>query len=449
MSKDSQREKMISQPVSTLVLQLAVPTVITQLITVMYNTVDTWFVSQISTSASAAVGIVFSLMALIQAIGYGFGMGAGNLLSKQLGAQKDNDSTNIVASAIIGGIGAGFLIQVFGLIFLDPLMRLLGATPTMLNDACDYATYILIASPLMCGTFVLNLLLRSEGFAKYSMVGLCAGGILNVLLDPLLIITFNLGITGAAIATAISQAASFALLWILFRKKSIVQFQYRRFSFRYIPHILANGVPTICRQSLGSVATALLNNQAALYGDAAVAAMTIVNKIYTLVRNIILGIGQGFQPIAGYNYGAKRYERTKKAFGFTTFLGTSLGLVFAIAILPNIESIIRWFRDDPAVIEIGTKGLLFSCILMPFLAYPTYVNQLHQSIGLKWQATILASCRQGIFFIPLIIIIPAICGLTGIQLAQPSADLFTCILSIPFQLIAFRRVLPSAEPGGR
>ena len=441
MSKDSQRNIMISQPVSTLVLRLAFPTVLTQLITVMYNTVDTWFVSRISTSASAAVGVVFALMAIIQAIGYGFGMGAGNLLSKKLGAREDKDSPNIVASAMIGGIGAGFLIQFFGLLFLRPLMRMLGATPTMLEDACSYATYILIAAPIMCGTFVLNLLLRSEGFAKYSMLGLCSGGILNVLLDPLLIKTFHLGITGAAIATAVSQSISFVLLWILFKKKSIVPFQYKQFTFRCIPHILTNGVPTICRQSLGSIATALLNNQAALYGDAAVAAMTIVNKVYTLVRNIILGIGQGFQPIAGYNYGAQRYDRTKKAFLFTTCLGTLLGLAFAIAIIPNTESIINWFRDDPAVAEIGSKGLLMSCIVMPFLAYPTYVNQLLQSFGQKWQATILASSRQGIFFIPLIIILPIIYELTGIQLTQPLADLFTFLISVPFQLVSFRKVL--------
>lgn len=441
MNKDIQRDKMISQPVSSLVLRLAIPTVVTQLITVMYNTVDTWFVSRISTSASAAVGIVFALMSIIQAIGYGFGMGAGNLLSKKLGAREDYDSPHIVVSAIVGGIGAGLIIQLFGLIFLKPLMRLLGATPTILDDACNYATYILFAAPLMCGTFVLNLLLRAEGFAKYSMLGLCTGGILNVLLDPLLIIVCQMGITGAAIATAISQAVSFVFLLILFRKRSIVQCQYRQFSFRYIPQILTNGVPTICRQSLGSIATALLNNQAALYGDAAVAAMTIVNKVYTLVRNIILGIGQGFQPIAGYNYGAQRYERTKKAFWFTTCLGTSFGLLFAIAIIPNTEVIISWFRDDPAVVEIGPKGLFISCILMPFLAYPTYVNQLLQSIGKKWQATILASSRQGIFFIPLIIILPAIYDLTGIQLAQPLADLLTLLISIPFQWTAFRRVL--------
>lgn len=367
------------------------------------------------------------------------------MLSKKLGAREDNDSPNIVVSAIIGGIGSGLFIQFFGLIFLKPLMRLLGATPTTLNDACNYAMYILFAAPLMCGTFVLNLILRSEGFAKYSMLGLSAGGILNVLLDPLLIIVCQMGITGAAIATAISQAVSFVILLILFRKKSIVQCQYKQFAFRYIPQILANGVPTICRQSLGSIATALLNNQAALYGDAAVAAMTIVNKVYTLVRNIILGIGQGFQPIAGYNYGAQRYERTKKAFWFTTCLGTSLGLLFAIAIIPNTEAIISWFRDDPAVVVIGTKGLFISCVLMPFLAYPTYVNQLHQSIGLKWQATILASSRQGIFFIPLIIILPIVYGLAGIQLAQPLADLLTFLVSVPFQYLTSHKVLRSTD----
>ena len=441
MKASEQRNRMLETPVNRLVLTLCVPTVITQLITVIYNTADTWFVSKISTSASAAVGTALALMSVIQAVGYGFGMGAGSLISRRLGEKREEEAELLAASALTGGLLFGLLILVIGMLLLQPMMRLLGATETMLGYACDYARFILLAAPLMCGTFIFNLILRAEGFARFAMVGMCSGGLLNLLLDPILIFRLEMEIAGAAAATAISQAFSFAILLLLFLKKSVIRLRLRSSRLRLYPQILSNGLPTICRQSLGSIAAALLNNQAAVYGDAAVAAMTIVNKIYTLVRNLILGIGQGFQPVAGFNYGAARLDRTRAAFRFAAVLGTGVGLVFALAAFPFAKEIILWFRDDPEVAAYGTAALRIACLSMPLLAYATFVNQLFQSIGLRARASALASCRQGVFFIPIILLAPRIIDMTGIQIAQPAADLLTFLVSIPFHIRAWKTVL--------
>ena len=303
---------MTGMSIPRLITSLAIPTTFSQLITVIYNTADTYFVSHIDTSASAAVGVAFALQAIIQAVGFGAAMGCSSLVSRRLGEKQDEEAEMYANSAVLEAVVLGVFLLITGLSLLRPLMRLLGATETMLPYSCDYARIILLGAPIMCTSFVLNNILKSEGEANLAMVGLCAGGLVNIGLDPLFIFTFGMGISGAALATVVSQTVSLITLLIIFRSgKSIVKLRARAVSKRFSTYwqLIKIGFPTICRQGMASVASALLNHGAAYYGgeyaDAAVAAVTISNKVYMLVRSMMIGIGQGFQPVAGYNYGAR------------------------------------------------------------------------------------------------------------------------------------------------
>ena len=444
LSSEAQHKKMLQTPISKLVLSLAAPTVASQLISIIYNTADTYFVSQISTSASAAVGVVFSLQSIIQAYGFGVAMGASSLISLRLGEKKDREANGYASSGFLAEFVGGLLMLIFGLLFLDPLMRALGATDTMLPHARAYGRIILMGAPIMCCSFILNCILRAEGAAMYSMIGLCSGGLLNIALDPLLIFTFQMGTAGAAIATVASQCVSFVILAIAFlRGRSIVHLRPRYISRhpRDYAKIISVGFPTIARQGMASLASALMNLQGAIYGDAAVAALTISNKIYLLVRSVIIGIGQGFQPVAGYNYGAGDRKRTREAFTFATKLGTVVCLLAGGIIAAFAAPIMGWFRADDQVIAIGRVALLYACAVMPFMAYSTFVNQLYQCLGFRLPATILASLRQGICYLPLIFILPHFLGLRGVQMTQPASDLLTFFICIPFQIAFFRKHL--------
>lgn len=444
LNSDEQHARMTLMPIPRLVTAMALPTTVSQLISVVYNTADTYFVAHIGNSAAAAVGVVFSMMSLIQAAGFGIGMGANSLISRRLGARRDEEANLYGSSAFFAAVLAGLLLGVGGLLTIRPLMRLLGSTPTMLPYSCAYARYILLGAPIMCSSFVLNNILRSEGEAVLSMWGLCSGGLLNVALDPLFIFTFHMGIGGAALATVLSQCVSFCILLSAFlRGRSIVKLRWKSVSRHAADYllILRMGLPTICRQGMASLSSALLNRQAALYGDAAVAAITIANKIYLLVRNMVIGIGQGFQPVAGYNYGAGNKRRVRHAFRFSVELGTAVCVVASALIAWKAGVLIGWFRRDPDVLRVGTKALCFGCLVMPVMAYSTYVNQLYQCLGFSAPATFLASCRQGIFFIPLILLLPHFLGLTGVQMTQPAADALTFLISVPFQIVFYRRVL--------
>lgn len=447
LTPEAQHHRMLETSMPKLIASLAVPTVAMQLVSVLYNTVDTYFVSQISTSASAAVGVAFSLQSLIQAVGGGFGMGAGSLISRRLGEKKNDEADLYCVSALAGTLVFSLLLMIFGLLFLEPLMLLLGSTESMLPHACAYARFVLLAAPVHCCAFVLNNTLRSEGEANYSMYGMCSGTLLNVALDPLLIFGLDMGTAGAALATALSQLVSFVVLLIPFlRGRSIVRLRLSRISRSPKDYllILTTGLPTIFRQGLASVASATLNVTAAAFGsDAAVAAITISNKVYLLVRNVVLGIGQAFQPVAGYNYGAKNYPRTKKAFWVATAMGSCVCCAAALLTAVFARPIISWFRDDAEVIAIGAQALRFAACVMPFMGFSTFVNQMYQCLGYKTAATFLASCRQGIFFLPIIWLLPTVMklGLLGVELTQPLSDLLTFLISAPFLVVFFRKHL--------
>lgn len=441
---DEQRNLMLTAPIGKLLAQKSIPTVIIQLITVIYNTADTYFVAQINTSASAAVGVVFSLMAIIQAVGYGIGMGTASIVSIALGEKKEIEAEKYAASAVSFSVVLGLLIMLFGMVFKTGFIRILGASDTVLPYALDYAQYILIVAPFMCGAFVLNNILRASGQTTLSMIGMTSGGILNLILDPIFIFSLNLGIKGAALATMLGQILSFVLMLFFFlQKKSIVALDLRNISKSVKDYltIIKTGAPSVFRQGLSSIASAVLNNCAMPYGDATVAAITISNKVYTLIRGVILGIGQGYMPIAGYCYGAGKKQRVRKFFKACCLAGTIIAVGSAICMFFFRTQIITWFRNDPDVIAIGSQTFIFLSMSLPFMAYSTYVNQTYQSLKHALGATILASCRQGIFFIPIAFILPPILKVTGIELLQPVADTLTFLISIPFQIVFFKKYL--------
>ena len=449
-SSEAQYRRMMETPIPRLVTSLALPTTVSMLVTVIYNTADTYFVSQINKSASAAVGMVYTLMAIIQAIGYGFSMGAGSLISRKLGEKDDRAASMYATSAFFASVLIGALVGGGCLAFLSPLLRLLRSSDTMFIYAYPYARWILLAAPVSCASFVLNGILRAEGETRVAMWGLGIGGLLNIVLDPIFIFTLGMGTGGAALATAVSQLVSFLILLAIFLTgRSIVPLNPRLISRRpgdYVL-ILATGFPTVCRQGLGSLAAALLNAQAVVYGDAAVSAITIANKAYVLVRNIIIGIGQGFQPVAGYNYSAGNRRRAWSSFTFASLIGTVICVLSAAGIALFASQIMFWFCDDAEVAQIGVQTLYFCCAVMPLMAFSTYVNQMYQSLGFKAPATFLASCRQGIFFIPAVLLLPIRLGCLGVQLSQPMADLMTFVISVPFIIAFYRRhILSTVAP---
>ncbi len=444
ISNDEMREQMLNRSIGGLLFQKAFPTVIIQLITVIYNTADTYFVAKISTEASAAVGVVFSLMAIIQAFGFGIGMGSGSIISRKLGAKKEKEANTFGSSALAAAFLCGLFLLMFGLLNVRAMFSLIGASENVLPYAVSYGSYILWAAPVMCMSFVFNNILRSEGQTFLAMMGMTAGGILNCFLDPIFIFGFGMGIGGAAAATALSQLLSFCILGSFFaRKKSITRLSPKYISKEWYVYgeILKTGFPTICRQGLGSLSSAVLNVQASMYGDATVAAVSIANKLYMLARNIVLGIGQGYQPIAGFCFGAGKKERVKKLFWMATAAGTVVCLIFSVGMGIAHSSVMAWFRDDPEVIVTGSHMLIFMCVSMPVLAYSTYVNQTYQCLGFAKGATFLACCRQGICFIPLAFILPPLLGVTGIEMLQPAADILTFAISVPMQVRFFKKHL--------
>lgn len=442
---DIEHKRMTETPITRLVVTLSIPTVISMLMTSIYNMADTYFVSSLGDSPVGAVGIVFSLQSIIQAVGFGLSMGCGSLVSIKLGEKKNDEANKIFSSAFFTAFICGMIIMGLCFIDLDALLLFFGSTDTILPYARGYAAVILIAAPFMCSSYVTNNSLRSQGRATFAMIANLAGGILNIILDPIFIFTFNMGVVGAAVATAISQFVSFIIaLFFYLSKKSILLLSPKFISRRPYDYwlIIKTGAPTVFRQGLGSVSTTLLNIQVNPFGDAAIAAVSLANKVYMIIRSIVLGIGQGFQPVAGYNFGAKKPHRVKEAFKVAVILGSTVACLGALLVALFPTEVMELFRDEGTeAVEIGARMLRYLAICLPFLGYSSYVNMMYQSLGFVKGATFLASCRQGIFFIPLIFLLPFLWGLEGVIMTQSAADICTFIISIPFHIIFVKRHL--------
>lgn len=427
-------------PIHKVVIKMAIPTIISMLVTSLYNIADTYFVGQINTQSTAAVGIVFSLMFFIQAFGFFFGHGSGNYISRELGAQCHDNATRMASTGFFYSFLFGLLIMIGGLLFIRPLSLLLGSTPTILPYTEKYLKIILLGAPFLTSSLVLNNQMRLQGNAKYSMYGIVVGAILNVALDPLFIFVFKLGISGAAIATIIGQITSFLILFFMARHGENIGIYFRNFapSWSTFKEIFYGGSPSLLRQGLACVATMSLNIAAGVYGDAAIAAMSIVSRISLLILATVIGLGQGFQPLCGFCYGAGLYERLQKAYKFTVKLGTIFLFICTILGWIFSNSLIQIFRNDPQVIAIGVVALRWQLCTYPLNAFIIASNMLLQTCRKPLRANFLAATRQGLFFIPLIFILPHFLGLYGVEMCQAVSDLLSFISTVPIIIYTFK-----------
>jgi putative MATE family efflux protein len=448
MNNEEQKKqyiKMTETPVSKLILSLGIPTIISMLVTSIYNMADTYFVGTISTSASGATGIVFGLMAILQAFGFMFGHGAGSNIARQLGDRNVNAAHEYASTSFWSSILAGLLVLVLGLACMDPLMRMLGSTDTILPYARTYAFYILIAGPAMTSSCVMNNILRYEGKAVFAMFGLTAGGLLNILGDYIFVDLLHMGIGGAGLSTTLSEYISmFILLLPYLQGKTQSKFNVKYFTRKYavFRNIISTGLPSLARQGLNSASTMILNVCAGGYGDAAVAAISIVTRIVNFLFCVAIGIGQGFQPVSAFNYGAKKYQRVKAGFLFALKLGTALMIILSILSFVKAETFVAFFRDDPAVTEIGAAAMRWQCISLVLMPISMYGNMLFQSIGKSAAATFLAALRSGLVLIPTVLLLNWTLGLYGLEMAQSVSEILSALITVPF-LVIFLRSLPA------
>ncbi len=427
---------MTQMPVSRLVITLSIPTIISMLITNIYNLVDTAFVGRLGNSASGAVGIVFGFMAVLQAVGFMFGNGAGSIISRLLGAKDGEEASKVASTAFFSSLVFGALVSVCCLFMLKPLVMLLGSTETIAPYAETYIRYILIASPFITASFTMNNLLRYEGKAMLGMIGLGVGAVLNIAGDPVLMFGLRMGIAGAGLSTCISQIIGFFVLLSMFLlNRTQCTLSVRLILPKALPDIVATGLPSLLRQGLNSLSTVVLNNCSAVYGDAAVAAMSIVSRVIFFTFSFALGIGQGFQPVCGFNYGAKKYGRVTSAYRFTVVLSEIIIVIMSAALLLFPGEIIRIFRDDSAVVSFGTRALVLQAVAQLFLPFCMVTEMALQSAGKKIGASLLSVLRNGLFFIPLLLILSNLRGFGGIQEAQP---LSVVLAVIPSAILAVR-----------
>ena len=440
---DRQYKEMTETSVEKLILRLSVPTIISMLVTNIYNMADTFFVGKLGTSASAAIGIVFSLMTINQALGFMCGHGCGSNISRKLGNKQGDAAIKFASTGFFMSLFLGVLIMIIGIIFMEPLLRIMGSTDTIMPYAKSYGICILLSAPFMTGSCVLNNVLRYEGKASLAMVGLTLGGVLNIIGDPIFIFVLNMGTLGAGISTAVSQVISFFVLLSMFggdRTVSRLRFSAISWDIKDILNILYTGLPSLIRQGMMSVSTMVLNYMSMPYGDAAIAAMSIVSRVCNFIFAIALGISQGFQPVSAFNYGAKKFKRVKRAFIFCC--GLSMIILGILSVLSLIFSghIIGLFRDDADVIGVGTFALRAQCIVLFISPITLAASMMFQGAGENLASSIASFLRSGITFIPMVAILPRFFGIYGIQLAQPLADVISFVVVMPLIVRFFKKI---------
>ena len=444
---------MTQTPVPRLVLRLAIPSMVSMVVTALYNVVDAAFIGRLSTEATAGIGIAFAYMTFIQAVGFFFGHGSGNFISRALGARSYDDAGRMAAVGFFSPLLIGLLSAVVGLPLLPQLVVLLGAPPAVVPHACNYLRFILLASPFMMSALTLNNQLRLQGNARFGMIGIVSGAILNILLDPILIFTLNLGVTGASIATAVSQLFAWCLLLHGTMRGESVHIRFSNFkpSWAAYREIVAGGLPSLFRQAFNCASAVMLNYAAARFASpgqeaSSVAAFAVVSRTTMFAFSLILGFTQGFQPVCGFNYGAHLYRRVRQSYLFTLSVSTAmltllstLGYIFA----PQIIAVFR--SEDPTLIQIGASALRWQCVVFPLCTLATTTGMLFQNIRLTFPATLLSIGRQGLFFIPAILILPQFLGLQGVEMAQATADFCTFLLTIPFAVWITRKLGAAAR----
>ena len=447
----TQYEKMTESPVEKLIVSLSIPTIISMLISNIYNIADTAFVGRLGTSGSGAVGIVFGFMAMIQAVGFLFGQGSGSLISRMLGA-KDNSQADITGSTgLFYSFFFGSILTVIGLVFTDPIISFLGSTPTIAPYARQYITCIMVAAPFMTTSYTMNNLLRYEGKAFYGMISMMTGALLNIALDPLLMFGFKLGVLGAGLSTAISQFVGWTIMITMFvRGKSELRLSFRKICFKpaLLGNIAATGLPSMIRQGLNALCTILMNTTAKPYGDPAIAAMSIVTRVSFFTFSLSLGIGQGFQPVSGFNYGAGRFSRVRKGYRFGLIISQICMVIFASFVFIFAPQISKALRDDPEVIVIATRAMRLMAVSQLSMPVTVMTEMLLQTTGKKLKASVLSAMKSGVILIPALLILSRLRGLNGIEEAQPLSLVLSVIPAVIFA-VSFFRELPSVDQAPR
>ncbi|MBR1517633.1 MAG: MATE family efflux transporter [Bacteroidales bacterium] len=436
---DDKQHYMTHTPVWRLVLRMAVPSILSMLVTATYNVVDAVFIGRLSTEATAGIGISFAYMTFIQAVGFFFGHGSGNYISHQLGGRHYGRAVRMASLGFACPMAIGTVAAVLGLLFLAPLVRLLGATPTVEPYACDYLRYIVMATPVMMTAFTLNNQLRLQGNAHLGTLGIASGALLNMALDPLFIFVLDMGVAGASLATAVSQLTSWAILLCLTHRKDCVHIDLRqaRPSSFLIKEIVRCGLPSLCRQVLLCLGAVCLNYSAVHYAeqgseDAALAAFSVVTRIMMFAFSVVLGLCQGFQPVCGFNYGARRYDRVRQAYLFTISVGTLFLIIIGTVGYVWAPTVVAWFRgEDSTLIAIGARTMRWQCIAYPLVGLSTATNMLFQNLGYTLRASLLSSARSGLVLIPVLWLTGLMMGLPGVEAAQAIADVITFGIALP------------------
>ena len=431
---------MTGAPVRGPILALCLPAVISNLVTTAYNLADTYFIGRLGTSQSGAIGIAYSVMTVFQAFGFFFGNGSGNSMSRELGKRNNERAARLLAVGFCGAVLGGLALAILGLSTLPHLVVVLGSTPTISPYAIAYLTPILIAAPMVCGSFALNGLLRYQGLSLYGMIGLVSGALLNFIVAPLLIFVAGLGIAGAGIATAVCQTISFIILVTFAVRRGVVRLDLRngKPDMLLVREIIGGGMPSLLRQGAGSLATTCVNLAANPFGDAVIAAMAIVMRIMLAINSIIIGLGQGFQPVCGYNYGAGLYRRVKEGYWFCVRLSTIALVIIAVAVAVLAPDIIGLFRSDPQVIAVGTVALWMQCCTVPLNGFAMMSNMMQQTMGKTVIASFVAVCRLGLFLAPAALILAHCFGVPGVQMAQSVSDIISFIVTVPLQVHILR-----------
>ncbi|MBQ9301644.1 MATE family efflux transporter [Butyrivibrio sp.] len=440
MATQNRREYLTTTPIPKLILSLSVPTIISMLVTAIYNTADTFFVARVSsdpvvnTAATAAVGLVFTVMALIQATGFFCGHGSGNFLSRMLGAGNHKEANEMASTGFALSLILGVIFAVVGNIFVEEIAQFLGATSTTMQFTMDYMRIILFGAPFMMAQFVINNQLRFQGSAVYAMVGLMCGAVMNIVLDPLLILVFHMQVRGAAIATVMGQITSFIVLLIGTSKGENIKLSIKNVHINgyYLKEIVNGGAPSLFRQGMAAIATLILNRTAGAIGsDAAIAGMSVAGRVMMMMASALIGFGQGYQPVCSFNYGAGLTKRVKEGFIFCVKYSTVFLVGIGVVCFIFAPDIIALFSKNPMAMEVGVAALRFQACTLPLSGTIVISNMMLQSIGKGVKASIMASSRNGLFFIPMILILPPLLGILGVEMAQSCADVLSFGLAIP------------------
>ncbi len=443
-AREARRRMMLEDPIVRILPIVALPMVLSTLIDSFYNLADTYFVSTLGTAATAAVGVNNSLMHFIRSLGLGFGMGAASYISRLLGAKRDEEASRVASTTVFTAMGFVSLLGALAFLFRGPLVMLLGATENVRPYSVEYATYILLAVPFTVGEICFSQTLRAEGSTTYSMFGMVSGCVVNLLLDPLFIFVFRWGVAGAAAATALSKVVSFLVLLSPFlRGKSLIRISPQLFTPRWsiYQEVARMGLPTFLRSSLMSVSSVITNKYASSYGDSALAAVSVSNRVMMFVGSMVMGFGQGFQPIAGYCFGARNFKRVRHAFWLTSLIGLCICLVFGSLLFIYAPAVIGLFTtDDSEILRIGTYMVRVQCVALPFHVWVMIINGIFQATGRPLGATVLGLSRQVLCLIPAMIVLNTLFGLNGLMNAQAAADCLTMVIAVPLLIVIMRKL---------